>query len=106
MIYRFIYDKETVVGFTVCLDFNRSILRIMALQILTQRSIDRWSEYGGSHSMLTFVKLTEYTVINIIIYHYNAMFRTTHKVTHQSIGIEYLPIKEDPLTRRDRSLDK
>lgn len=60
MVDGIIYDKETVVRSAECPHFNRSILGIMAFQILTQNSADGWRKDRGRHSMSSFVKLKEY----------------------------------------------
>ena len=55
MIDGIIYDKETVVCSTECLYFNRRILSIMTLQILTEYSAYSWREDSDRHSGLVFL---------------------------------------------------
>ena len=60
MIDSIIYDKETVVSPTECLYFNRSVLSIMTLQILTQCPAYGRSKDCGWHSCGSLIKLTKY----------------------------------------------
>ena len=94
MIDSIIYDKETVVSPTECLYFNRRVLSIMTLQILTQCSAYGRSKDSGSYSCGSLVKLTKYRIIDIIIHNDNTVLGTAYEIAHKGISIEYLSVED------------
>ena len=106
MIDSIIYDKKTVVSPTECLYFNRRVLSIMTLYILTQCPAYGRSKDSGRHSCGTLVKLTKYRIVDIIIHNDNTVLGTAYEIAHKSISIEYLPVINDSLFRRQRCTNK
>ncbi len=97
MIDGIIYDKETVVGLAIGLDFYRGILMIMAFEVLLQCAADGRRKYEGRNPWRSLGKLTEHRVVDVIVDHDNTPPGTSNQITHQGIGIEYLTLKKDPL---------
>lgn len=102
MVYGIIYYQETVVRLAEFPYFNRSVLGIVTVKILTQGPADGGREYGCGHSFSPFVKLTENRIIDIIVYHNDTASGTADKIAHQGIGIEYLTLEDYPFFRRQR----
>ncbi len=71
MVDGIVYDEETVMCPAVGSYFYWRVLRVMAVKVLTQRAAHGRRIYDRRHTFPTFVKLTEDSVIDIIVNHDN-----------------------------------
>lgn len=80
------------------------VLAVVSFNIQSESFSETTYANSGRYAICPLGQLRQHTVIGIVVHQYNGGFSTADQLRDKLVRIEYLPIEEDALFGRQRSL--